>query len=830
MVRTNRTLSAQAPANMDDIDLDDMFAADGDALFDGLDIDLDLDDITGGPSSVDSKRGAARLPLQSSFPSSSPNDVGLMEDESTRLRRKTKRKPKTPSFFEDDDDDYDDAPPAKKKRKTSAGKAAASNAVSKKKTPKATSTGEEVLSVPMPAPPGIPKGKNKSTKTLSTGMPPPLARTGIAMGAMPPGVAAVGQFGSRQKKLAGSSFPTLPKGAALSASSNHQGGRTINKLPLARSTSESPSVAMKQKSPPRLLPQTSFCGLAPSSTHFYPFMPSLPSEPALKSRKVYGTVDRIHTSLVSYLHTPPTASSGVPLAQEHEPIFQLMQEAFKEEKTGTGAAGNTVRSESIGIAIGELRRTISMFNKNQLVGDWYAVCALLRRQHDFLKQNCENMERWCRDNFSHEDFSFVFAPPNKQRNGIDGGDSVFSILRTFSKRELKVKISCSGLKDPKMLGVLPAVLPISFLPSEMLLSDEKESKAVSKKKSDAANQSEGRISEHFLSAQNKLKPPPQPLSYANMKPARRRRNVSEMIARTARELEKGHLARNDLRLRSMVTQKEEDLEKVAQEADSVSLGGIHSTGMWKWFELSGYFSGITESETQERLDDFRAKVLLLERPPKSAAGGTAQKENDSSLFDRLQTLLVDVESGEEYGDDVNDSDINEICAVTETADMSQLALDERSFLQIRRFGLFDKNQISSSAVFTTSDPISRPNLPIEGCEVISSSADDPAIEENGSSHVALSRVFDKNKDDSLDGVIGAMKDDLGKVEDLNGRRVAFLEKMSRVKSFSNQRKQQRSEREANLVAKCQLLMRRAKEQKAKSGVLNRKDDSLALPW
>jgi hypothetical protein len=152
-------------------------------------------------------------------------------------------------------------------------------------------------------------------------------------------------------------------------------------------------------------------------------------------------------------------------------------------------------------------------------------------------------------------------------------------------------------------------------------------------------------------------------------------------------------------------------------------------------------------------------------------------------------------------------------------------------VHLRRFGLVDDDRIFSSFVISTSEPISVTNILNETCDALPSFQDDPMGVENGwSSHISTSRESENDSDDLVDDVIAAMKEDLKEVEDLNGRRVAFLEKIARFSSRSIQDKQQRSEREASLIAKCQLLLRKAKELKAKSGLANRKDDSLALPW
>ncbi len=842
---------------MDDIDLVVMFAADGDALFDGLDIDLDMDDITGGTGGGNSGSGALDTSNRSSTSSFSRRavnrpppptlptspDIENGEDDLSRTRRKAKRKAKTPAFFEGDDDDYYDAPASKKKRKaTSTSKAMAANAaaLSKKKTTAKVTQDDISLSLPVVVKPpqAIPKGKNKATKSSTTGMPPPVARTGpwvptSSSGNGAQNVAAAGQFGNRQKQRAsGTSFPSLPKGSGVPAAgvvSTNQGGRIINKLPLSRTTSEA---STKNKSSSQQRPifkaESTYCGLQPSPTHFYPFMPALPTEPVLKSRKVYGSIDRIHTSMVGHLHTPPTTSSGIRLAKEHEPLFLLLQEAFKEEKSVAAA----LRLESIGISIGELRQTITSMDKNRITSDWYGVCSLIKRQHDFLKQNCDNMERWCRDNFSKEDFAEVYAPSKKRKDNEVA--ATFSILKTFTKREIKVRISFTGLKDPKMTAYMVAVLPPLFLPNDLTTADETETKQPSntKKKSQApsslASLHDGRVPE-LISPSSKVNPP-LPLSYANMKPPRRRKNVAEMITRTARELSKIQSLRIE-NTRKTIDRREAELQKISSQ-DSAQ--GIHTAAMWKWVELSGFFNDFSAKDVEDSLQDIRSIAVpfgngTTEDQTQSIlklGKGDDDNADDASVYDRLQSLLVDVQSQDDNKSDCStelvgfsDENIYETCIITEFVDMSSLTLEERSCIILRNFGCTN--------VHATEEV----ELPADRTELISLKkckySEDRRVQNKKDQQQQA--TIEKQSDD-LDDVIASMKSELIHLEEINDERVTYLELAAFQYRRLRQDKALQSERETGLIAKCQQLMRKSKELKAKSVATIRKDDSLALPW
>ena len=126
MVRTSRGSAPAANVDaLDNLSLD-IFGDQGDALFDGIDVDLDgIDELMGGdgdPDTHDQSSPAARLPMPLPAPAApAPGS-----------RRTTTRKSKTPAFLEDaaDEDFLDEpAPATKKKRK----KSKATTSSSKKK-------------------------------------------------------------------------------------------------------------------------------------------------------------------------------------------------------------------------------------------------------------------------------------------------------------------------------------------------------------------------------------------------------------------------------------------------------------------------------------------------------------------------------------------------------------------------------------------------------------------------------------------------------------------------------------------------------------------------
>jgi hypothetical protein len=771
MPRTSRSGPGASVDALDNIDLDGMFADDGDALFDGLDIDLDnMDDITDGGNvqNENSTTTKAAMPPPQQSEAAAP--------ELTRTRRKTKRKTKTPSFFEDEDDDIFEPP--KKRKKTSK---AASAAARKKAAKKAS---EDSVSVKSDK--SLTKSKSKAKASVM--MPPPSVR------ASPGQVAAAGQFGGRQKR--GDSVTAKQKLAALEAKASKRASSVLG-------SSMSPSENA-------LATKSSFCGLKPSKTLFYPFMPALPPEPSMKSRKVYPQVDSIYSSFMSQLHSAGKVPGGSEVKQS-DPIFQIMQEALKDEKMNP----NQDRNEMIRKAVGVVRRDISSLDARRLAEDWYAVCGLLQRQHDFLKRSAENMERWCKDNFSAKDFAAVFLRQDQQSVRT-------SLLKNFNLRELKVKLICSGFKAAKSLGPLVAALPAPYAtPLEKISVKTKRRKVHA-------------IVEPTTLIRPVVPAPPKPappVTYATMKPSNRRKQVADLLARTASNLDAVYSLRGDVR-RQGLTRQESIVRKLIEE-DKIPV--IHTSAMWQWLEKSGYFGDLAETEIGWRLDEVRFPDPSItvsngdRAATKRAISGLASTgDADYSLFDRLQSLLVEEETSDEEFE-VTDHSTDEMVVLSvddgsEMADLSSLSLEERTYIHLRRLGL-SGNLVPPPA--SKAQNVEQEDGPtgIQSTGMLEKSTGSVGDEEVDRGNGASRRVKTDDTDDIVD-IIDAMKSDLLQVSRLNNSRAKFLESLSRSSVLHLEGK---TEEEAMLISKCQQLLKKSKELKAKNGKA-KVADGLALPW
>jgi len=1002
MVRTSRNGAPAANVDaLDNIDLDDMFADDGDALFDGLDIDLDMDDLAGGDLDTQQQdRTSVAAPSRRSLevpPPAPAVAAAPASAASTRSRRTTKRKSKLPAFLDDaaDEDFIDEPAPKKKRRRTTK---ATTTAAAKKKGAKAVPTSAAAAAAVSAAALAAAtakatkaaktakgkatatkgKGKTKTasskvaTKVVPAAMQAPSqqlagragsssasAATTASMSAT--SVAAVGRFGGQLQqtsKARATSFSAgggpggvakPPRAKLPMATKGGKAGRAQS-IPgnsaAAAVAANAANIAQLKATHPGLKLGT-YCGIQPSNTLFYPFLPALPPEPTMKTRKTYPMVDRIHTSFQNHLQQSAAEkmnTSDVTPCKETEPIFQLMQEAYKEEKLSAGddnnnnpmntskaAAAAATRVHVVGHAIGALRKTIQQLEVPKLAVDWYAVCALLQRQHDFLKINASNMERWCKEHLPPEDYAAIYLEPepsepaplpatlqqsqqqlSKKRKAGEmekGASLSSSILLCFGKPEFRVKVNCTGFKEPKGAGPLAVSLPQSFLPESMRPKEKtKKTKkrktaatsaaAATTKAAAAAGSSEKTSSSTARSSTTTTK---EPLPYVNMKPAKRRKQIADLLTRTAGELENANLQHLDAR-REAEDREETSLRKLIED-DAVPVS--HTTGMWKWLELSGYFKEMPESEIRRMLDDVRSPEVPLnahdstwfvncDDRKRAATSGSGKSDpttsDDVSIFDRLQSLLVDedgdddaMERDDDAEEQIDDVDFEELYTVAETLDMSMLSLEERSSLHLQSFGLGDElampqplttnpglgsgktdgdfllqNGETNTTSFSPTAGKNSENVSMNGSlstattekvvhAELATSEPSVAVKQqpegipsssmNGDVSVDLvtASVSKQPQEDfgpsELDQAIRAMTAELVAVNEVNNRRTSFLQTVSTACCVSSEQQKLKNDQESNAISRCQALLKKTKEMKAKSGKMaSTQDDSLALPW
>lgn len=817
MPRTARSAPASVDA-LDNINLDDMFDEDGDALFagldDGLDLGLDGIDDLGATGSQDN----TEVPAESQ---SSPPEKPAAAEEVAEPRRRRARTRKSPFPYEDDannDDEWEDSTPSKRKtrkkgqkpkvtKKAAGGRKAASVAAETPPKPRVTS----VSSASTTASSAVTAASTKKKGGRAGTMPPPVARTNSANS-----VAAAGQFGGRLKRGAGGAKTkkiTAASGPAPTAAGKAKGRPTPGPMGAVPAVPAPPPTSLAPVHPG--LAVSPFCGLEPSKKLFYPFMP-LPPEPLSIKRKLYSQLDRIHNALMSHLQSNSgKAADGIVAAQESEAIFLLLQEAFNV-KSGTPAIPSGRRTETIGNAIGALRKTIPKLDNEKVTTDLQAVCFLLKRQHDFLKQNLANMEDWCKDNLSTEDYASVYLPPSKQqllqpqeqlqrkRKEISRSGTTSVLASLSASAEISVKVTCLTYVSSKPLY---AVLPPLFTPNDVAGSvgtgkPTKEAPPKKKRKLPTPSAS-------TTSAATPPKPPvvtaKEPLPYVDLGPVRRRKCMADLLAKTARDLEAKHFGRIE-EARQAQRRQQQEVSKVLLQPDQDTNMMLHTVGMWQWLQKSGYF-GSSEA-VMTSLGGVAAPPVDDKKPLSKciSEGKRRRKAEPSMIMDRLVSLLVDEQDGEDDDEEEIDLSVLEegLPPQTELADLSGLSEEERCMLQLGSFGLVDVNRMVLEGDLSGGNKS-------EGMPKESPRRDS----ENG----------------DVETLIDAMTEDLVGLNDLGNRRALYLEAAAKATLLSPDAAKRKSTQETSLIAKCQQVLKKSKEVKGKTGkAKTSKNDDLALPW
>lgn len=868
----------------------------------------------------------------------------------TTRRRKTKRKTKLPVFLaEDEAEDVaqeditvsTSTTTTKKRRKGKKRVGRAKKDTQPVQTPTAgdnssQSTTATLLSQQTT---NFSSSKNKGSK-LSRGttivMPPPLSRPPSSGASTHGSVAMAGALGGRQKrghfslpmarqsdktksklKAPGSSGratgtsmsgieseSTLPisqpnkiKGRHANAPLGPTSSVSATPLPpineIASSFSSSKplvSAAASSQSPLSIPSQSLFCGLHPSNTKFYPFMPSLPSELSIKNRKIYPVIERVNSSFMSFLSPVSKIMNGVDTAVVAEPIYRLMLETLPEisnippvpPSSSGGSSGGACSAEekaaenkrlAVASGIGSLRRMVTQLDRPNFTNDLFSICALLKRQHDFITTNLSNMDHWCKDNFSDADFSTYVKEDGGTGRGKKkvGASLLSSIVMKTGKPIVRIKVRFSGFREsPKLVGSLFAMLPISITmgavgtgaphhsapASSVVNSNQQQSNKPTKnpdkkrKLSIAPDTAASAVSTNKSSKMTSL-------SYVEGPPSKRRMYISDLVCKTAEDLESMHVQRVE-GFSQALDKRQNGMRKIVEDDDIVV---IHTAAMWQYIEQSGYFADFSEDTVKHFLrsvwspeirhpeeirpsdPSYDDKVNLPNRYSDLAWDNESSVRKEQvlstgmSLFDRLQSLLI-----EEFSDDSEDKEENDSLLHDELeeepyselsvenvlhADLSDLTINERTFLHLRSAGLIEDNQNNLSSVTWGRQGLNikqdMPNtntLKVENDQLESENCD--------------------NGDSGLNDVIDAMVSDLISLNKLSNARAAFLDSVTKFHFVKMRQARKRREEEKTLLAKCQDIFKKNANREGKTRNLKQKvgssgsstilKDEYALPW
>lgn len=815
-------------SSLDAFNLDDMFAEGGDALF-GFDQDLmgGMDDIVdqerqggnNGNAAAAAAAAPAPPPAMPSVPASkrsgprTKKSNPMIPEEDSAKKGRGKRKAKAPQLALDEDIELIEDGPRKKRKaslKSKGGKAELdAGGKSKKK-----------------------KGAAAQAKQSKAGFVP--------------SVPAVGQFGARATS---SKFKKTKKKGAPGGEEPPPPPTTLQSVP---------STSVAARPPPKQ--ESTFCGLQPSKTVFYPFMEAVPAEPNLKNKKLYPGFDKISNAFTNAMVKPGDKleeeefSQGLSL---DSPIFELLQETFEAISDKEKQNFNDEKKDALLKTIPQVRKFISKYDRQKVITDVYALLGLLGRQYNFLKTSLDNMQAWCQAEFTPQDFKATYDINESSRA---------TKQQRWKKQIVTVHIACPGHREPTPLtAILPQSVVIVHTPTVPDPPSPIPAAPPAASASAASTPVAAAIATTSTTKKKTTKPKPPaapapppvpaaPKTYAESSPHERRSMIAERVTMIVSELQEKH-RQNELKQeigsRKPFTVTEDETLSTQRMWDFMEYKGFHktpSTSLLSMQELNirpnkvvladpsrirGYRANTPQEHKQRQVETGKVPESQQTGQGDAQATGHAvpstevtetkqQKEayddiriSSNSLFDRLQSLLVD--------EDDDENDFTE--AVTDSDDDSSSKGEDESL------GFLDEPDEDEGIT----DPMKAPNLPVVDLSNLS-------LEERTFIHLCktgligsrlypkaqlvLSSAEGKSDEHDLSNVIGSMAEDLSEITAKNNARVQFLETAVAGMDLANSKHLE--DQQNSLITKCQNLMKRNKE-KAKKNSSKKKDD-LNLPW
>lgn len=491
----------------------------------------------------------------------------------------------------------------------------------------------------------------------------------------------------------------------------------------------------------------SYCGLESNTIMFYPFMP-LPAEVGMRRlQKAFPELEKIHVHLT---RTADAVSPGEGAAAMNDtvetvtsgsedmtnPLFRLFvdhlgaldpsQSSSKAAAAAAAAATANTSGEAVGLPgpeeinqnihkhLGEARKEISGIKNVQLRDEVMKVLLLVRRQSNFLGTSLSNMDRWCKEHLSESEYAEGFgdeipdADKHSKRGALGSGTirSSGHILPTITSTTpvyVKIRVKCKGFKESTSQtarlsgGPLVAQLPISAeVAHESAYRGTTPPSKRRRKSSAGATTTASNISYEFLTIPE------------------RRRLLARAISTQAFELE----ARQKEVVSKRDAFRKDCSDKIAQIIKDDPVQVCHTTTLWQIMKHSPFILDVTEEDIREGLveawqpelgsremhwGEIPAVRIFRSHPSKrrkreKKEGGTTM--SPMKLFDRLQSLLVDVGSDddEDYGAELGpDQDGNGIEAITSSGKVGGVNPNDKKDFTVENASLFasDPNRKSS---------------------------------------------------------------------------------------------------------------------------------------
>ena len=521
---------------------------------------------------------------------------------------------------------------------------------------------------------------------------------------------------------------------------------------------------------------------------------------------------------------------------ETDGLYRLLSADLDQLGNDRNTVANDQRRANLGHAIANARVTVSQADKSQLSKSLRAICFLLKRQYDFLNQSNANMERWCQDTFSPQDFQAAFGhPPRRGSQSVAGLPyRAGSLLNTIRSPVVRVKVRCAGFKAPSKSPLVAHIgLPKGALP---LSRGDMSRTALTKKRKLSSVTDFDRSSMSGASVQDTVV---KEVTYADMKPFQRRHRVADVVAQRAHNLDMQIRESREKHRRSIERQRAEQ-QKVVDDDEIVSL---NTMTMWKWLEKSPHFSTYCEADLRDALEHVWEPELddtdLLTKPAEITSSQLLKRDSHTtkrsdirpgdSVFLRLQALLVD-EGSDESEDEEDAWMVDENNKLTEgeprkelffkesnVLDLSGLSLEERTLLHLRDVGLIDDIR-----AFAEQTPLVE-----KGDE---STGKDTADGGNGKSTMLNRTIYEETDKNDIDSVILAMQAELQDQRRVNNSRLGFLETTAKSHLEAMRESKKREDENALMVARYNQLLKKQKEAKKNARQKPSKDDSDWVPW
>ncbi|KAL9185519.1 hypothetical protein ACHAXT_003296 [Thalassiosira profunda] len=308
--------------------------------------------------------------------------------------------------------------------------------------------------------------------------------------------------------------------------------------------------------------------------------------------------------------------------------------------------------------------------------------------------------------------------------------------------------------------------------------------------------------------------------HPSISPKERRQRLAHEITSTLQRLEGARASRQTPQMEEIQRQVEALQDAYAKDKEKHYMS--NTDGMWKWMERNNYFGDVEKAQdVHDGLErcwppEFHEECVAEEGhwgslPPVHVV---AEEEGDgessegqgpqqsSPLFDRLQSLLVEVDGESEDGEEDEDL-ISSLPPYSPeefihgpksdkanehsdedgaTLDVSALSLDQRTYIQLRTIGLASKNM---PPLLQSRDR----NL-------------------NGASNPL-------NEGESIDAILPKMKSRLSALHGQNNADTSALQRKALLHVAESRKKPKAHDPEA-VLAKYKQLMKAQKEEKLKS--------------